>query len=372
MTKINHTNIIKNGHYNDLTIKGVEPELVKNLYDFMLRLRMCEEALLQEYHPADQIRCPVHFCIGQEAVPAACSLLLNWNDFFFSHHRSHGYFLAKKGSMRNLFAELYGRKTGANGGISGSQEISLPSVNFHSGAILTGMLGIAVGTALGLQLKNKPNIAVAGFGDGAADEGLFWEAINYAALRKLSVVFICENNKYSTYSHQLKRQAADNISQRVASFGVKTQTLFGNDVIAVHNALSEAITHARDGKGPFFIEAYTYRWNGHVGPEDDDYLGYRPESELDFWKDNCPISLLEEKMLTNGVLTMELKQKLVNDIKLEITDAFEFAQNSAFPDKKNWEELNYSIDAPMLNKLSNIEISEEFNQDQADTIPGPY
>ena len=372
MDEISHEAILKMGRYRDLSISGIDTELVKGLYRFMLRLRRCEEALMKEYHPADEMRCPVHFCIGQEAVPAALSLLLAQDDYLFSHHRSHGYFLAKGAPMSSLFAELYGRETGSNGGKAGSQEISMPSVNFYSGAILSGILAIAVGTALGFQLKHTPNVAVAGFGEAAPDEGIFWEAINYAVLRKLPVVFLCENNRYATYSHQLKRHPADNISQRVAAFGAKSRVLFGNDVIAVYSAVAEAINYARKGQGPFFIEAYTYRWYGHVGPEDDDYLGYRPKSELEFWKTNCPIALLEEKMVACGLLTPTIKAGIIDEIDGEIADAFKFAKSSPFPGDTNWERLNYSTVSPLADKLLHETKLGEFDKEQPDAIPQPY
>ena len=372
MAEISHEAILKIGRYRDLSINGMDTEVVKGLHRFMLRLRRCQEALMREYHPADEMRCPVHCCIGQEAVPAALSLLLAQDDYLFSHHRSHGYFLAKGAPMRSLFAELYGRETGASGGKAGSQEVSMPSVNFYSGAILAGILAIAVGAALGFQLKRRPSVAVTGFGDGAPDEGIFWEAINYAVLRKLPVVFLCENNRYSTYSHQLKRQPVDNIHQRVAAFGAKSRALFANDVIAVYSAIAEAINYAREEQGPFFIEAYTYRWYGHVGPEDDDYLGYRPKSELEFWKTNCPIALLEEQMVACGLLTPMIKAAIVDGIDDEIAEAFKFAKSSPFPSDTNWARLNYSTASPLADKLLHETKLSEFDQDQADTIPQPY
>lgn len=371
MAEITHEAILKMDRYHDVSISGSDPGMVKSLYKFIQRLRRCQEALIEEYHPADEMRCPVHFCVGQEAVPAALSLLVTQDDYVFSHHRSHGYYLAKGAPMRALFAEIYGRQTGANGGIAGSQEISYPSLNFFSGAILTGGVAAAVGTALGFKLKGMPHIAFSVFGDGAADEGLFWESINYAVLRKVPVVFLCENNRYATYSQQLKRQTSDNISDRVSAFGAKTRTLFGNDVIAVHNAISEGIDHARNGT-PFFIEAYTYRWCGHVGPENDDYLNYRPASELKFWKVNCPIKLLEEKMIAGGLLTERKKKEIIAEIDDEIRDSFKFAKESPFPGNVDWASLNYATGTPQADKLLHEIKSGEFDENQADTIPGPY
>ena len=373
MTKISHEEILILGDYDKLIITDIDVGVLIKIYKFMLRLRKCQEAIIKEYHPADEIRCPVHFCIGQEAAPAALSVLLTQEDYLFTHHRSHGCFLAKGATMKRLFAEIYGRETGSNGGIAGSQEISEPALKFYSGAILAGMPAICTGVALSIQLKNKNNVAVVSFGDGATDEGILWETINYAALKNLPVVFICENNKYSTYSPQLKRQCFDNISARVNTFGVKSYPLFGNDVIALYSVISESINKARNGKGPSFIEAYTYRLNAHVGPEDDDYLNYRSKEELHFWRKNCPINVLEARMMEKGILTESDKEKMIADINDEITDAFSFAKNSPLPTVKNLLALNYSSSSPIADKLL-IEENDmtKFNQDQAQSIPGPY
>src|SRR4051812_40443610 len=297
MPAITHESILKTGPYRAVRISGAERESAEALYRFMLRLRMCEEALAREYHPADEMRCPVHFCVGQEAVPAALSLLLRPEDYLYCHHRSHGYYLAKKAPMPALFAELYGKSTGANAGLAGSQDISYAQNRFSSGAILAGATAIAAGTALALQMAGKGGVAVAGFGESATDEGIFWESVNYAALAKLPMVFVCENNNYSVFSPQLKRTLLDNISARVQTFGVPCAAIFGNDAPLVHRTLREAIARARAGEGPTFVEAYTYRWSGHYGPASDDLVGYRPQQDLDAWKKNDPIALLEEAML---------------------------------------------------------------------------
>src|SRR3954451_7317717 len=172
---LSHHTIAKMGRYQAVDLQGIDRDLALKLYHQMLRLRRTEEALLAEYHPAEEMRCPIHFCIGQEAVPAALSRVLGTDDYLFSHHRSHGYYLAKAAPMRAMFAELYGKSTGANGGRAGSQDISYPANNFHSGAILAGAIGLATGAALGMQLAGERKVAVAGFGESATDEGMFWE-----------------------------------------------------------------------------------------------------------------------------------------------------------------------------------------------------
>jgi len=351
MNILSHEAILQSGKYTNLKVSNAESLDAKHLLKFMIRLRLCEQMLAEEYHPADEMRCPVHFCIGQEAVPAALSRLLHKEDYLFSHHRSHGYFLAKNGPMRLMFAELYGKETGANGGIAGSQDISFARENFFSGAILAGATSIAMGAALGVKLQGLNRVVVAGFGESATDEGIFWETINYAAYAKLPVVFVCENNKYSVFSPQGKRSLNDNIAERVRSFGMRSKAIYGNDVMSVHRTLTEEIDRARRGDGPAFIEAYTYRWNGHYGPESDDLVGYRDAFELELWKANCPISLLREELVKCYDFNDDLENLWVQEIKNEIADSFNFAKSSAFPVIKNWTNLNICPTQPLADRF---------------------
>lgn len=351
MNVLSHAEILKAGRYPGIRIDDSESKTAKMLYRFMLRLRMCEEALAREYHPSDEMRCPVHFCVGQEAVPAALSLLLGDDDHLFCHHRSHGYYLAKNAPMEALFAELYGKRTGANGGLAGSQDISFPSRNFYSGAILAGATAISVGAALGFKLNKTSQVAVAGFGESATDEGIFWEAVNYAAVAKLPVVFVCENNNYSVFSPQLKRQALDNLSARVTTFGMRSKALFGNDVMEVHRTLRDEIARVRAGEGPAFVEAYTYRWSGHYGPESDDLVGYRDPSEVEAWKRNCPIALLDEAMQAKDLIQPGDRDSLAFQVQSDIDRCFQLAKSSPFPDAPNWETLNFSPESPLADKL---------------------
>ena len=351
MGALTHQEILKAGRYRDLRIGQGEAATALELHRFMLRLRLCEEALAQEYHPADEMRCPVHFCVGQETVPAALSLLLRDDDYLYCHHRSHGYFLAKKAPMNALFAELYGKSTGANAGLAGSQDISYADRRFFSGAILAGATAIAAGTALALQMAGTGLVAVAGFGESATDEGIFWETVNYAALAKLPLLLVCENNNYSVFSPQLKRAALDNISARVATFGMPTSAIFGNDAMLVHRTLREAIARARRGEGPTFIEAYTYRWSGHYGPASDDLVGYRAPEDLEAWKRNCPLALLEEKMRAQDLLPEADRKTLDTRYREEIAAAFQHAKSSAFPGAQDWRPLNWATATPQADRL---------------------
>ena len=364
---ITHESILKAGRYTGVRIAADEADTAKGLQRFMLRLRLCEEALAREYHPADEMRCPVHFCVGQEAVPAALSLLLRDDDYLYCHHRSHGYYLAKHAPMPQLFAELYGKATGANAGLAGSQDISFAQRRFFSGAILAGATAIATGTALALQQQGGDRVAVAGFGESATDEGIFWESVNYAALAKLPMIFVCENNNYSVFSPQLKRSPFDNISERVERFGVPCYAIFGNDALLVHRTLREAIARARAGQGPSFIEAYTYRWSGHYGPASDDLVGYRPNEDLEAWKKNCPIDLLEEAM---GI-SREDKAMLVKKYETEIAEAFRFAKTSPFPTAPSWPSINLATKTPEADRLlAEVDLSEFDARQQAEQAKG--
>jgi pyruvate dehydrogenase E1 component alpha subunit len=253
--------------------------------------------------------------------------------------------------MPALFAELYGKQTGANAGLAGSQDISFPSRHFFSGAILAGATAISLGSALAFQLQGTDQVAVAGFGEAATDEGIFWESVNYAALARLPLVLVCENNNYSVFSPQLKRQSLDNISERVRTFGVASAAIFGNDAMLVHRTLRDAIARARAGQGPTFVEAYTYRWSGHYGPASDDLLGYRATEELEAWKQNCPIKLLEEALCAKGLLSeVEMKQ-LTEAIDAEIGECFRFAKSSPFPPTPEWSALNLASATPEADRL---------------------
>jgi pyruvate dehydrogenase E1 component alpha subunit len=371
MPTITHEGLLRQG-IPAVNLDGFPAELARRLYRGMLRVRRCEEALLREYHPADEIRCPVHFCIGQEAVSATLALLLRPDDYLFSHHRSHGYYLGKNAPMSALFAELYGKATGASGGKAGSQDISYPEAHFYSGAILCGAVAIGVGAAFAEQARGGDRAVVTGFGEAATDEGVFWEAINYAALKRLPIVFVCENNRYSTYSPQTHRHSADNVHDRVAAFGVNSRALFGNDVIQVYRALEEAVVAVRQRRGPTFVEAYTYRWNGHVGPESDDYIGYRPAEEINFWKERCPIRLMQKALRSAGLLSDADQAGWVREIDDEIAAAFAFARSSPFPVGARWQEWNYSTRTPLADRLLQDVESGRFDQYQVEAIPGPY
>ncbi|MCF8033709.1 MAG: thiamine pyrophosphate-dependent dehydrogenase E1 component subunit alpha [Desulfarculaceae bacterium] len=367
----NFSQLIKDGRYIGMSLDGVDGDTVWQLYVFMQRLRLLENAIAALYSE-QQMRCPVHFCDGQEAISAGLALAIRDSDHLFSHHRTHGFYLAKCREFKPLIDEIYGRISGASGGVAGSQDISYCEMNFHGGAILAGSIGIAAGVARAMQIKNIPALAFAGFGDGAVDEGVFWETVNYAALQKLPLVLVCENNGYSAFSPQNKRQAVMDISAKVRAFGMQAHSFFGNDAVESHRVISQAVGAVRRGEGPVFLEGHTFRWSGHVGPEGDDQYQYRSMQELAFWKDNCPIKLLEEKMLEEGLVKQQAIDDLVRQIGQELDQAFAEAKQSPFPEPVDWHAMNYATQTPKADELLAEEKSSGFDQNQDLAIPGPY
>jgi len=334
-----------------------------SIYEFMLRLRMVEQAISSEYHPADEMRCPIHLCIGQEAVSGVLSRVLNPDDYLFSHHRSHGYYLAKKCGLNELVSELYGKETGSNKGLAGSQDISSSQNNFFAGAILTGSVGISTGAAYSIQYNKSKSIVVCCFGEGATDQGIFWEAINYATLKNLPILFICENNIYATYSHFKKRMANTDICQKVSSFGIKTKRIFGNDAVSLFEYLDNI--HEDLKNGPIFLETITYRISSHVGPEDDSKY-YRTSREIEQWKKLCPIENFEKIISDNQNFN---KKNIIEKINLEIGEAFKYAKSSKYVTVSDWSKLNYSNKSDLELKIEDIQDRSFHN---SDTLPEPY
>ncbi len=307
-------------------------ETLLGLYRAMMRMRLAEEKVAELY-PQQEMRCPVHLHVGQEGVSAGVCANLTHDDRIFGSHRSHGPYLAFGGSLKAFYAELYGKETGCCRGRGGSMHlIDRDAGYWGSSAIVAGTIPIAVGTALESVYRKKKSVSVSFFGDGAADEGVFYESMSYAGLKKLPVLFVCENNKYATNSRQSDRQALDNIAERGPVFGVAGRRVDGNDVLAVHAAAREAVARARAGEGPTLLECDTYRWKGHVGPTDDLAQGCRSRAEHESWVARCPIRRFEEALRPARVLSPSDLDGVKAALSREIEEAVAFAKASPFPD----------------------------------------
>lgn len=308
-------------------LHDLPPAVARSLYREMLRIRRFEERIAALY-PEQEMKCPVHLCIGQEAVAAGVCAHLGDEDYLFGTHRSHGHCIAKGLPLRDLAAELYGRVTGCAGGQGGSMHLvdaahRIPGTS----AIVGGSIPLGVGAALALDLRGEAGVAVTFFGDGAVDEGAFYESLNFAALKRLPVLFVCENNLYATASRRSARQPALPIADRARPFGIPGERADGNDAAAVYRTAREAVRRARAGEGPTLLEFETYRWKAHVGPDADG----RPEAEVALWRGRCPLERLARDLIADGLAVptdLDAWEAIVAD---EVDDAFVFAKSSPFP-----------------------------------------
>jgi pyruvate dehydrogenase E1 component alpha subunit len=295
---------------------------------------MVEEKIADLY-PEQEMRCPVHLCIGQEAVSVGVCANLSRDDYVMSGHRAHGHYLSKGGDLKALMAELYGKSTGCSRGIGGSMYLVDLSTGFLGAVpIVASTIPIAVGAAFGSAMRGDGRVTVIFFGEAATEEGVFHESINFAALKKLPIVFVCENNLYSVYSPLSVRQPAGRETFSLAEgHGVESYQGDGNDVVQVYEMAERAISKARKGSGPTFLEFKTYRWREHVGPYYDNDLGYRTESEFHEWKRRCPIEMLKSRLLGEGILRHQDLEGMVKELKTEIGEAVVFAKDSPFPEE---------------------------------------
>lgn len=313
-------------------IMKLEYEKSIELYACMQRIRLVEEAISTRY-VEQEMRCPVHLSIGQEAAAAGVCLALETRDKVFSTHRSHAHYLSKGGDLRKMLAEIYGKATGCIGGRGGSMHIMDLDVNMVASIPIVGScIPLAVGSALADSLDGRDNVSIAYLGDASVEEGVFHESANFAKLRDLPVLFVCENNLYSVYTQLHERQPDRPITSLAEAHGIPTYHCDGNDVEEVYRSTLNALKNARSNKGPSFLLLDTYRWLEHCGPNFDNDIGYRTEAEFRIWKNRDPVILYKKNLLKKGILTEEGNVELKCEIQKEITAAFDFAKNSPYPD----------------------------------------
>jgi pyruvate dehydrogenase E1 component alpha subunit len=273
--------------------KNFSSKLMLELYSKMLLIRLASEEI-REASLKMELKCPVHFSIGQEATAVGLCANLKKEDFLVATHRPHSAYLAKGGGLKQMMAEIYNREGGCAGGRGGSMHLVSPGNNFFSTAIVGGGIPIATGFALSMKLQQKRFISVSFFGDGAVEEGVFHESLNFAALKKLPIIFFCENNFYAVQSKIEETQSDVNIFKKAFGYNMPGFRVDGNNVLEVFTAAKEAIKSVRQGNGPVLIEAETYRWLEHVGPGQSDS---RPKGEVERWKNRCPLNNFEEFLI---------------------------------------------------------------------------
>ncbi len=308
--------------------------LLLRFYREMLRIRLCEESLVEPIVKGT-IRCPCHLYSGEEAIAVGICSALRKTDMVFGNHRSHGHYLAKGGDMNAMVAEIFGKQTGCAGGRGGSMHVIDTECGFLGAApIVAGTISLATGAALAARLHKKRQVVVSFFGDGAAGEGVLYEALNFAALHNLPLIFACENNLYSTHLPIRECRAQLNISRSASAMGVNSKRVDGNDLLAVHAAANKAVDLCRRGRGPFFMELMTYRLRGHVGPDDNvqgAHTDIRPKKEIARWRRKDPITQMERRLVSSGVIDTKKLADLQRKVQREVEAAHKFAMRSPLP-----------------------------------------
>jgi len=308
---------------------GLPVERLLHMYRQMRRIRHFEEQVDLLFQ-AGRIWGTFHLYIGQEASAVGAIEALEPGDYITSTHRGHGHSIAKGASIPLMMAELRGKETGYCRGRGGSMHIAdVEAGNLGANGIVGGGIPIATGAALACKKMGLGRVVMCFFGDGALAQGAFHEAVNFAAVFKLPIVYVCENNQYAMSMPVSRGLGNTDITVRAAAYGIPGVSVDGNDVLAVYEAAKEAVDRARAGGGPTLVETRTYRWRGH---SKSDANRYRTREEIEMWKQRCPIRRFEEKLEAMGLLTPADRELIGREIEAEIQAAIEFAESQPDPD----------------------------------------
>jgi pyruvate dehydrogenase E1 component alpha subunit len=301
------------------------PSDIVRLYTSLRLIRRVEEEIARIY-PSDRIKSPIHLSIGQEAVSVGVIDTLKPQDIVAASYRCHAAYLAKGGDLPAMMAELFGKAAGVAGGKGGSMHLIAPEVNMMgASAVVATQIPLAVGAALTQKMKGTGAIVAVFLGDGATEEGVFHESLNFAALHRLPVLFVCENNGYAIHSPLKARWATDRLTERVAALGLPVGRVVGGDVFEIRERSTRFVEDIRRGEGPAFLEVETYRWKEHVGPGEDFLAGYRGVSEIDPWIKNDQVPRL------GAMLDATLKTEIDGRIETAVAEAIAFAEAAAPP-----------------------------------------
>ncbi|MBM3254200.1 MAG: thiamine pyrophosphate-dependent dehydrogenase E1 component subunit alpha [Candidatus Omnitrophica bacterium] len=298
-----------------------------DMYTRMLRIRYFEEEAVKQLRSG--MPGFIHSYVGEEAMAVGVCSAIRPDDYITSTHRGHGHLIAKGAEISKMMAELWGKITGYNKGKGGSMHIAAYELGIlGANGIVGGGIPIATGAGLSIKIDGLDKVVVCFFGDGAANQGTFHEAINIASAYSLPVIYVCENNLYGVGTYQPSVRAVENIADRASGYGIAGIVVDGNDVEEVHKATEKAAERARSGKGPTLIEGKTYRWYGHFEGDKDE----RPVGEVKEWKAKDPILRYELKLLSEGILSQEKREKIISGVEKEIAEAIRFAHQSNLPD----------------------------------------
>jgi TPP-dependent pyruvate/acetoin dehydrogenase alpha subunit len=298
----------------------------ERFYRSLYRIRKVEEKIAEIY-PTDKIQSPVHLSIGQEAISVAVCEALRPGDIAFGSYRCHALYLAKGGHLPRMIAELYGKATGCAKGKGGSMHlIDVAAGMMGASAVVGTTIPQAVGYALAMKMRGDSAVVASFFGEGAVEEGAFHESLNFAALKKVPIIFICENNGLAIHARQSARQAG-RIEDLVRAYGMAYVKFDGMDILQIHERVAQAVAEIRAGRsGPSFFECTCFRWREHVGPAEDFNAGYRSRSEAEPWFASDQVSRLAE------MLSPAVRGRIEHEVDREIREAFEFAESSPFPE----------------------------------------
>ena len=300
---------------------------VERLFKTLLLIRRTEERIAAVY-PTDCIKSPVHLSIGQEAIAVGVCDVLKPTDFAAMSYRGHAVYIAKGGDLRQMIAELFGKVTGCARGKGGSMHLVAPEAGVLGASAVVGtQIPIATGWALAAKKQATGQVIACFFGDGATEEGCMAESLNFAALHRLPILYICENNGYAIHEPLSKRWATTRLCERVATYGIPTCRIENQDVFAIRDATLKAVSDIREGSGPAFMECVTYRWREHVGPREDYDSGYRGRDELRPWQESDQVERLAR------MLPMDTMNRISEEVAAQIEDAFNFASASSPPDQ---------------------------------------
>lgn len=331
-----------NRYTEALVLGEAGSELLLSQLRMMLVIRFAEERIGQMVTEG-KLHCPCHLGIGQEAIAVGVSANLRKSDRVFGGHRSHSHYLALGGSLYGLFAEVLGREPGCSKGMGGSMHLyDAPNGFLGSVPIVAATVPLAVGAALAAKKDGRGDVGVAYFGDGASEEGCIHESLNFAATFKVPILFVCENNFFSSHMHINLRQPSSAIARFAAAHRVPFEIVDGNDVVAVSRATARLVDRGRAGEGPGFLEAVTYRWRGHVGPSEDVDVGVKRGTELPLWKQRDPIRRLSDALEGTGALTNERYAKLREDVRNEVDREWLRAEEAPYPPIRNTLSMVYA------------------------------
>lgn len=310
---------------------GFSREKLIELYRMMVLIRITEERIA-DLIESSEIKCPCHLYTGQEAIATGVCTPLKKDDFVWGGHRSHGHYLAKGGDLKGMMAEIFGRVGGCSRGRGGSMHLFAPEVGIPGTVpLVAATIPIAAGSAMAAKLKGTEQVSVSFFGDGATEEGHFHETMNLAALYRLPVIFVCENNFYSSHLQLLERRPMDNLDKMADVYNIPGIRLDGNDVMAIYQATRTAAERARKGEGPTLLECRTYRWRGHVGHDMNLDVGVKRRDELKEWLPRDPVKRLRDHILSDADIQQELDQ-IDMTVKNDVEDAISFSRESPFPE----------------------------------------